>query len=215
MSYILDALKKADSERRLGELPGLHTQPQPGRAAPQQATLWQRCALWIVLAGLILAIVALTWQMNSPVSAPVQLVAARPMPTTPPPLAATVANELPLPPPLPKVTPRPEPVARPVALTRAAVPEPAKKPVDTKPADTTAQASVIAMADLPDNVRRELPPLAVGGSMYSDNPADRMLLLDKRLVHEGDEIAPGLVLENLKPKAATLRFKGYRFRIAF
>ncbi|MEC5217871.1 general secretion pathway protein B [Actimicrobium sp. GrIS 1.19] len=214
MSYILDALKKADSERHLGELPGLHTQPQPGRTAPHQATLWQRRALWIVLAGLVLAIAALAWQMNSPVSAPVQLVAARPMPAAPP-LAASVANELPLPPPLPKLAPRPEPVARPVAVARVAVPEPARKPPDTKPVDTAPQSSVIAMADLPDNVRRELPPLAVGGSMYSDNPADRMLLLDKRLVHEGDEIAPGLVLENLKPKAATLRFKGYRFRISY
>ena len=71
------------------------------------------------------------------------------------------------------------------------------------------------MAQLPDNLQRELPPLAVGGSMYSDSPADRMLLIDKRLFHEGDEVGPGLVLENLMPKAAILRYKGYRFRITF
>ena len=71
------------------------------------------------------------------------------------------------------------------------------------------------MAELPSALQRELPPLVIGGSMYSDNPAERMLLVDKRLLHEGDEVAPNLVLEKLMPKEAILRFRGTRFRIAF
>lgn len=71
------------------------------------------------------------------------------------------------------------------------------------------------MADLPPALQRELPPLAIGGSMYSDNAAQRMLLVDKRLLHEGDEVAPNLVLEKLRPKEAILRIRGTRFRIAF
>ena len=71
------------------------------------------------------------------------------------------------------------------------------------------------MSDLSPSMQRELPPLAIGGSMYSDNAAERMLLIDKRLFHEGDEVAPGLLLEKLMPKEAILRFRGVRFRINF
>lgn len=71
------------------------------------------------------------------------------------------------------------------------------------------------MAELSPALQRELPPLAIGGSMYSDKASERMLLIDKRLLHEGDEVAPNLVLEKLMPKEAILRFRGTRFRIAF
>ena len=51
--------------------------------------------------------------------------------------------------------------------------------------------------------------------MYSKNPADRLLLIDKTLRHEGEEVAPGLVLEKLLPKAAVMNFKGYRYRVPY
>lgn len=76
-------------------------------------------------------------------------------------------------------------------------------------------ATVSLLADLPPNLQREIPKLAIAGSIYSTNPADRMLLIDKRMLHEGDEIAPGLVLETVMPKAATLRYKGYPFKVVF
>ncbi|MNL87865.1 hypothetical protein D3C87_2172510 [compost metagenome] len=50
--------------------------------------------------------------------------------------------------------------------------------------------------------------------MYSKNPADRMVLIDKILRKEGDEVAPGLVLEKLLPKAAVFSFRGYRYRVS-
>lgn len=71
------------------------------------------------------------------------------------------------------------------------------------------------MSELSPALQRELPPLVIGGSMYSDNAAERMLLIDKRLLHEGDEVSPGLVLEKLMPKEAVLRLRGTRFRINF
>lgn len=73
----------------------------------------------------------------------------------------------------------------------------------------------MTLAELSPAMQRELPPLVIGGSMYSDNAAERMLLIDKHLLHEGDEVAPGLILEKLMPKAAVLRFRGNRFRIDF
>jgi general secretion pathway protein B len=51
--------------------------------------------------------------------------------------------------------------------------------------------------------------------MYSANPADRLILVDNILRHEGEEVAPGLVLEKLLPKGAVMIFRGYRYRVAF
>jgi general secretion pathway protein B len=71
------------------------------------------------------------------------------------------------------------------------------------------------MRDLPEPIQRSLPQVAVGGYIYSRNPADSLLLVDKVLRHEGEEVAPGLVLEKLLPKAAIFSFKGYRYRVPY
>jgi general secretion pathway protein B len=68
---------------------------------------------------------------------------------------------------------------------------------------------------LPDNMQREVPRVSFGGYMYSANPADRLLLVDKTLRHEGEEVAPGLVLEKLLPKAAVMNYRGVRYRVAY
>lgn len=67
--------------------------------------------------------------------------------------------------------------------------------------------------DLPEPIQRSIPTVAMGGYMYSRNPADRLLLVDKVLRHEGEEVAPGLVLDKLLPKAAVFSFRGYRYRV--
>ena len=72
-----------------------------------------------------------------------------------------------------------------------------------------------ALRDLPEPIQRAIPPITVGGYIYSKNPADRLLLIDKVLRHEGEELAPGLVLEKLLPRAAIFNYKGYRYRVGY
>ena len=72
---------------------------------------------------------------------------------------------------------------------------------------------MLTLATLPANLQRELPTLSIGGSMYSDNPSERMLLIDKRLLKEGEEVSPGLVLDSILPNGAILRYKGVRFQL--
>ena len=71
------------------------------------------------------------------------------------------------------------------------------------------------MRDLPEPIQRAIPQIAVGGYISSKNPADRLLLIDKVLRHEGEEVAPGLLLEKLLPKSAVLNYKGYRYRVPY
>ena len=93
------------------------------------------------------------------------------------------------------------------AATTASAPKPEPK--------ATAEDRVYALKELPDDIRRQLPNVNVGGSMYSANKADRILIINGQVLHEGDAIAPGLMLEQIKLKAAVLAFKGYRYAIAF
>ncbi|MET0518583.1 MAG: general secretion pathway protein GspB, partial [Burkholderiaceae bacterium] len=81
--------------------------------------------------------------------------------------------------------------------------------------EPAAPAAVPTIAELPEALRRELPALAVGGAMYSDTPANRMLILNGQVFHEGDRVAEQLVLERIKLRGAVLVFRGQRYAISF
>jgi general secretion pathway protein B len=136
----------------------------------------------------------------------------------PPPVAATPAPqpEIVLPPPAPKlvVAPKTPPpaAAKPAPVPPAHVAKPAPEPV---PVVAAVEDALPFARDLPEQVRSELPTVAFGGYMYSKNPADRLLLIDKVLRHEGEVVAPGLVLEKLLPKAAVMNYRGTRYRVAY
>jgi general secretion pathway protein B len=201
MSMILDALKKADAERQLGDLPGLHTSAWPGMAPARRAGLWRRASTWLVLAVPVSILAGLFW-LNRHDASPPRIAALLPapavLPTLPtPPLAN---DDIAMPPPLPKEVPKEATKVR-----RPAAP--------VLPDSKEAAGRLLTLATLPANLQRELPVLNIGGSMYSDVPAERMLLIDKRLLREGEEVSPGLVLDSILPNGAILRYKGVRFQL--
>ena len=83
------------------------------------------------------------------------------------------------------------------------------------PAAAPEEEKLPSLRELPEPIQRSVPQLAFGGYMYSKNPSDRLLLIDKALRHEGEEVAPGLVLEKLLPRAAVMNYKGYRYRVPY
>jgi general secretion pathway protein B len=134
MSYILDALKRADAERERGQVPGLHSQPGPSQphATPRAAVQGSvRRIAWA--AGLLLAAAAAAfWWFMPAADAPATEPSPAPQATNPPALA-------PMPPPAPPallataqepVAPllAPEPQA---AVPQAPAPKPAAPPAST------------------------------------------------------------------------------------
>jgi general secretion pathway protein B len=109
------------------------------------------------------------------------------------------------------------PAVAPAAAQPAAVVAASAQPPIVAPAASAAgsDAALPTLGALPDAVRGSVPKIAFGGYMYSANPADRLILVDNILRHEGEEVAPGLVLEKLLPKGAVMIFRGYRYRVAF
>ena len=207
MSYILEALKKSEAERQLGNAPTIHAMPV---GAPQREAVLarRRPAAWIALGAVALAaaLAVLAWrgQPAAPVQASVKpsvpAKVAVPAAALPAPPLAVLAPSAPAPKP---VAPRPAPA--PVKAAAPAAPPPA----------VAGEEPLPSLRELPEAIQRTVPPLTFGGYMYSKNPADRLLLIDKALRHEGEEVAPGLVLEKLLPKAAVMNYKGYRYRVPY
>jgi general secretion pathway protein B len=206
MSYILDALRRADAERERGSVPDLRAQPL-GAASAQEAP---RRLTWPWIAALLAALLigALAWFLAAPDEPPVALPTAA-LPAAPPPSAAAspaVSRAAPAEPRAPKPA---------VTVVATAAPRAASTPAKAEPAASAAEGRIYAQAELPPDIRRQLPPLAIGGSMYSENAANRMLIVNGQLLHENDKPAPEVTLEKIKLKSAVLRFRDYRFEVSY
>jgi len=240
MSYILDALRKADADRERGHVPSIHAQTVLPGAAPIGAARAPRIGLWIALGVLLLVTaVGLTWWLVGGSAqrdvAPTNA-AARPAPApaaatpAPAPVPATTAASAEAPKAAAASTPaahaaapkpRPKPAAPPATtpavktqtpvIATDGVPTPSQPPAATGP----HSGKIYAMTELPDDIRRQLPPISVGGSMYSPVPANRILIVNGQVLHEGDRVTPDVVLEQVRVKAAVLSFKGYRYLVSF
>lgn len=234
MSYILDALRKADAERERGHVPGLHAQPGPSRTdddigrGARAMPPWA----WFVGAVSVLAVAGVAWQWlerdtpqppAAPRPAETPSLAMAPAPAVqqaaaPPAPPAPVVAPSPAPPPVPieRATPARAAPARIATVAPVAhTPSAAAPRAATAPASSANEGKVYAISELPDSVRRELPTLAIGGSIYSDNAASRFLIINGQIFHEGDKVTPSLTLEQIKLKAAVLQYKGYRYSTSF
>ena len=222
MSYILDALRRAEADRQRGAVPGLQDQPQPLPApAAAPADDPRRTGLWALAGAGLLAAggAAAWWWLKSPGPAPVAPVAVM----TPAPAVAPTALPAPVAPAPAVLSSMPAVAAAPVPASPALVlppipPQPAEPPVPAKPAPRVAVAAPAAATpdavrrqDLPENVRQQLPALTVAGATYSENPRYRMVIINGQVVQEGDTAAPGVVLETIRQKEVVLRAQGYRF----
>jgi len=108
-------------------------------------------------------------------------------------------------PPLPKSDPQNALSAAAARPPPASPPEPDEAPAPTPP------KGIVAFADLPASVRKALPPLQIGG--YAEGSGgDAMLLVNDRLVSEGDEIGGGVRVLKISSDGAVFSFRNYRFR---
>jgi general secretion pathway protein B len=209
MSYILEALKKAQAERQLGSAPTIHS-PQVVSSAPAGAAASRKPLLVGLGAGaLVVGAGALFMWRQAPAPVPASRTVAAPA-TAPQTLAVTAP-----PPPAPAPVRAPEPARARAAAPAVARPAPAPAaPVAAAP-KPAPEENLPFLQQLPDARQRDIPHVTFGGYMYSANPSDRLLIVDKALRHEGEEVAPGLVLEKLLPKAAVMNYRGTRYRVPY
>lgn len=223
MSYILDALRRADAQRERDPSRGIHAQPAPLPAAVAP----RRTGPWVALAGAAVGVAALAayvlWpaapRPAEPAVARTPALPAAPAVSAPPaaPAAAVAPVATVILPPAPPLPPAPavQKVAATPAPMALKVPASAAPAVPAAAAEPAAAQRIVAFAELPPDVQRELPKLAVSGGVYSENAAQRMLIVGGKVVGEGAELAPGVVLEQIRARSAVLKFKGWRYSVTF
>lgn len=245
MSYILDALKRADAERERGHVPGLHTRSTPEFDAPAPSAAKIDARQWLLALALLLGLGALAtplfWWLREPAApAPTAVAPGSGLPTTP----STLTTQAITPPaPAPESPVELAPAAPPAPADRVdnrvdnradmasqsttaalpiLAPEPVRPPLKPAPAEPPAAAgnagkadAVRRFGDLTPEARAQLPAVNVNGSSYSKDPALRMLIVNGKVVQEGGEIAPGLTVETIEPRSAVLNHQGLRYRIGF
>jgi general secretion pathway protein B len=87
-------------------------------------------------------------------------------------------------------------------------------PVQTIPVPAVPVQAAPAPAganDMPLALQRELPPLSVAG-FIRDEGSSSMVIVNDRLVREGEEVAPGVKLEKISGDNLLFSYKGYRFK---
>ena len=251
MSYILDALRRAEAERERGEVPSLHAQQFPTFSSEGDEPGRSRLLIGAVVVLALALAAALAWNFfaSDPPPPVVQAVTPAPPAAVAPPLVATAPAVVAAAPTLPSpataadgrapaaagTATRPgaasmaaaTPAERRAAATpgrtssvaearRARRAEPATAPTPTtSAAKGSTDTRVYAFAELPEAIRREMPKLAFGGASYSRDAASRMVILNGQVFHEGDNVAAGVVLHQIKLKGAILSYKGYRYELGY
>ena len=245
MSYILDALQRADAERERGQVPGLRSRAAPfvADSRPRRSSRVWWPALAIGLTGLLLLA---WWLWSTSSTAPTRDVASAPelapapaatpvpaaqAPATGGPVAASASGDPAVSgPALPILAPA-VPAAAPAAPAKQAPQAAANTRTGSAPSPATAtetaaaaqpavapaaqEARVPSYGELSADVRARLPQVSVSGATYSANPAHRMLIVNGQVLQEGQEIQSGLRLVSIGPRSATLEHQGLRYTIGY
>lgn len=117
----------------------------------------------------------------------------------------------------------PTPRAAPANLPRERPPVVVAKPLAQRAPEAAAAAVApalppsssplpsAAMAGLPPALQKELAALSVAGFIH-DEGTSSMVIVNDRLLREGDEVAPGLLLEKISAEGLILNYNGRQFR---
>ncbi|MEX2475960.1 general secretion pathway protein GspB [Marinobacter sp.] len=214
MSYILDALRKSETERRQGKIPDLGQQVQLIHK-PRKKSL--PAALWIVVALVINAVVlaVIFWPSLAQDKAAVQATA----PVEPAPVPAEVEE------PVPTVSTAeevPKPEAEP-AVAESGEPEPRMRPtiivpnrslVEAPPAayEQAPEGRVPHLVELPVPFQKSIPDLMFNSHIYASEPSARRVMINNQYMRVGDSFS-GIRVERITDDGVELSKDGRRFRV--
>lgn len=239
MSYILDALKKAEHERAIGQVPGIGSAHEPALSHAPRRWLW---VLLVVLVLNVLLLAVLLWpdRGRSPDSQPVAETAVPPAaapvpePYRPAPVSAQATSvpagvsermpagrpvEAAVPPPpvsLRPLPPLPEPAAPDVVETSANVTAGAVQGASARPHATAGNDNnnLPVWPQISGRLLSELnDSLHLDVHVYADDPGERFVLINMRKYHIGQRLQEGPVVDDITPDSVILSFHGQRFRM--
>ena len=86
-------------------------------------------------------------------------------------------------------------------------------PAPPTPPAGAASDPVRSWASLPDAQRAALPPLVWSGVVYAERADQRLVVVNGQVAREGESLAAGLQLLQIRPKSVLLRWQGQRIEM--
>lgn len=202
MSYILEALKKSEQERKRGDVPDLQTVHLPV-FAQNQSQKWPYIVIIFLL--LVLAFVlgmVMKWNDEKAISEIPQSNVEAPKNT------ASVKQTM------------ESPVAAPsIIQTEQAVKMEsisAAEPVVTKSIEQTPSLEMNTaphLSELPSLMQQGVPDMTFAGHVYSSNPSQRSVIINGHAMGEGDVVINNIRIEQITRSGVIFNFEGQLFRI--
>ena len=237
MSYILDALKKSEHQRRMGEVPHIHSQQEALPPDPARRNPWVPIALLALLANLGGG-AWLWWQhqqgqraasqsppvvvqaptVNSPQPRPERSPAAEQSQTqqqAPARPAAPAASHVP-----------PTPTQVVISVPRSHPPTSASPELDDVMVFERADAdrrrpqevappveNMVTIEQLPQDLRFAMMALTMNVHVYDEQPAKRFVLIDMKRYAEGHALPQGPIIERITRNGVLMSYQGQHFEI--
>ncbi|MDL0429662.1 general secretion pathway protein GspB [Marinobacter sp. TBZ242] len=242
MSYILDALRKSETERRQGRVPDLGQQVQMIHKPRKETSP----VLVLVAIGLVLNAAILVWVfwpgttvrgtqepvgLSEEIAAPVagvepvvpEQALESPPETTSPESNDTLANAIEIPVPRLSGTPVDE-GANPVA--ESGIPDERERPTVIVPtprepsavnpsqaADNDAAAERTPhLVELPLSFQKRVPDLIFNSHIYGSEPSSRRVMINDNYLRHGESFS-GITVERITEEGVELSMDGRRFRV--
>ncbi|MDJ0623120.1 MAG: general secretion pathway protein GspB [Desulfocapsaceae bacterium] len=215
MSYILEALKKSESERRQANSPPSIYAPKTHPEQEQERG--PRFVLWGIFAGVFfLAVLTGGYLLYGKkiISITVTVPESETTGQTPTPSQQITTDE-------PDSVIHLEPAGRKVVVASTPPAEEVLlQPTPLTPAtpnemisESGYQPTVPHLKDLDPAFRDTVPDLQLAGHVYSEDAALRMILINNQVVRENDVIAKDYILEEITPDGIILRNGEIRFHM--
>jgi general secretion pathway protein B len=88
-----------------------------------------------------------------------------------------------------------------------------ESPLPQKAVNIKKSNKVVNLEELPDSVKKTLPEFKVSTHVYGAEPEGRLIRINDKTLQEGQEVAPGIKVEEIIQSGAVLSYQGFRFRI--
>lgn len=210
MSYILEALKKAEQQRELGQVPGIASDHDADIRGARRYGLW---IFMLVINLTILALILFFWLRAEPSSTRSSDSALMGEPVVALPAPAKL---------LPRAHDRElESLgpAHPTAADSLQAAEPQQplrqvEPVSVLPAKPAATTELPVWPQIPERLLAELSGgLRLDVHVYSEVPEERFVLINLARYKEGERLRDGPLIEEIYPQGVILSLQGQRFRL--
>jgi general secretion pathway protein B len=210
MSFILDALRKSETERQRKSAPGLADAQY--QVKPDKRSIWMPVLLVILAINALIITFLLVDDTTELTSADAPAPPVPRVTESPPVLPAAAPAAVPSP--TAVSVSRPLPKSVPKLPAEQKTPAPVLAPVDLPPAQTASEfVALPTMQQLSMSGQIAVAPLKIDVHVYAGERGKRFVFINMRKYREGERLKEGPLLEEITNTGVILGHQGQRFTI--